>query len=72
MVLKGLDPGVEKKTVSEGVKPMKTLPKKICDLGIHIKNTFCKKNWAKTVNLAFSSGQSNLPPSYMGSQPPTR
>ena len=30
--------------------------------GIHKNNTFCKKNWVKTVTPAFSSGQSNLHP----------
>ena len=32
-----------KKTVSEGVKPVKTLPNFFCGSGIYIKNTFCKK-----------------------------
>ena len=36
------------------------------------KKYILQKNWVKTVIPAFSSGQSNLPPSYMGSQPPTR
>ena len=47
MVLKGLDPGVEKKTVSEGVKPIESLPRNFCGLVIHIKNTFCKKIGSK-------------------------
>ena len=36
------------------------------------KKYILQKNWVKTVIPAFSSGQSNLPPLYMGSQPPTR
>ena len=42
-----MNPGVEKKTVSEGVKPIESLPRNFCGLVIHIKNTFCKKIGSK-------------------------
>ena len=61
-----------KKTAFSGGKTKKKLPKIFFWLRDTYKKYILQKNWAKTVNLAFSSGQSNLPPSYMGSQPPTR
>ena len=43
----GWTQGWRKKTVSEGVNPIKTLPIFFCGFGIHIKNTFCKKIGSK-------------------------
>ena len=43
----GWTQGWRKKAVSEGVKPIESLPRHFCGLVIHIKNTFCKKIGSK-------------------------
>ena len=65
-------PRVGEKNCFWGGKTRKNTAKFFLRLRDIYKKYILQKNWAKTVNLAFSSGQSNLPPSYMGSQPPTR
>ena len=62
----GLDPGVEKKTVSEGVKHTESLPRNFCGLVIHIKITFCKKNGSKRSLQPSAVFRPIYPPSIWG------
>ena len=63
---------LRKKTALSGGKTEKNLSQFFLRLANTYKKYILQKNWVKTVIPALSSGQSNLPPSYMGSQPPTR
>ena len=59
-------PGVEKKVVSEGVKPIESLPRIFCGLVIHIKNTFCKKIGSKRSFQPSAVVRAIYPPSIWG------
>ena len=61
-----MNPGVEKKTVSEGVKPIESLPRIFCGLVIHIKNTFCKKIGSKRSFQPSAVVRAIYPPSIWG------
>ena len=61
-----LDPGVEKKNCFWRGKTHRISPKKFLRPRDTYKKYILQKNWVKTVIPAFSSGQSNLPPSIWG------
>ena len=54
------------KTVSEGVKPIESLPRNFCGLVIHIKNTFCKKIGSKRSFQPSAVVRAIYPPSIWG------
>ena len=61
-----------KKTAVSGGKTKKKLPTFFLRLWDTYKKYILQKNWVKTAIPALSSGQTNLHPPNMGSQPPTR
>ena len=49
-----------------GVEPIQTTPNKFCGFVSYIKDTFCKKNWAKLANSVHSRVRKNLQTAIQG------
>ena len=60
-------PPLKKNGQFRGQKHLEYVPEFFHSFWTYTKFTFCKKNWSKTTNPAFSSGPNNLLPLIWGS-----